>query len=288
MMRRRWMILVGIIFILALGIGLTLGLWDYHHPFSWPDLPPLEYGWPEADHILQVLPSDASFDFLNLERLRQNDDGWLQWKQGREEFLYGQSWDIIDSWCQYWFHGSDGCIHSLSLSHGRFDSASVASVLDQGCSSTYEYRCIRIWRGDQESMALVNGIMITGDETHVQRCLDVAQGESPSAFDNDSVRGLLGHLIRGNEFSFMPLSGCGGTTANCVYGEASTVVDDWGIETDVYGYYDPEAAKAGALEVQRNIGPNDSDQVRRKVERDGVYVVITAVRRSEQHVDPVI
>lgn len=277
MMRRRWMILVGIIFILALGIGLTFGLWDYHHPFSWPDLPPLEYGWSEADHILQVLPSDASFDFLNLERLRQNNEGWLQWKQDREESLYGQSWDTVDSWCQCLFHDTQMALISVTLFDGEFDVGSMASTLEQEAGPAYEYKGIAVWRTDHGSAAIVDGIVITGNETHVQRCLDVAKGESASAFDNENVRGLLDHLVTGVSFNFMQLSGCGGTTANCVYGEATTVVDDWGIETDVYGYYDLEAAKAGALEVQRNIRPNDSDQVRRKVERDGLYVVITAV-----------
>ncbi len=279
MTRKRWMILVGIVFMLALGIGLTLGLWDYHHTFSWPDLPALDYGWPEADHILKVLPSDASFDFLNLERLRQNDEGWIRWKQGHAEYLYGQSWDTAYHWCQCLFHDTQGDYGSVTLFDGEFDVDSMASTLEQEAGPAYEYKGIAVWRTDHGSTAIVDGIVITGSETHVQRCLDVAKDESASAFDNENVLGLLDHLITGVSFNFMQLSGCGGTTANCVYGEATTVVDDWGIETDVYGYYDLEAAKAGALEVQENIPANDSDRVRRKVERDGVYVVITAVGR---------
>jgi hypothetical protein len=279
MMRRRWMIPVGIIFILALGIGLTLGLWDSHHTFSWPDLPPLDYGWPQADHILQVLPSDASFDFLDLQRLRQDNEGWLYWKQGREESLFGQSREAVDYWCQSHFNDAQGDDGTVTIYDGEFDVDSMTSILEQAVGPGYECRGVEVWTTNHGCMAVVSGVVITGSQTHVERCISVSQSESASALDNENVQGLLDRLITGTSFQFMHLSGCGGTATLCVYGEARTVVDNWGIDTDVYGYHDLESASAFALEARDNTKPNDSDQVRRKVERDGVYVVITAVGR---------
>lgn len=265
MRRHRWYALLLVVLIAALAIGLGIGLWlglDGDHS-----------EWPGAVAMMKILPADAGeFNYYDFST---RPTGW--WEGGEWEEHYGTTF-MGQSWGNVYGMAMLDEPHIMWLLEGDLDLSGMRSALGTANGETYEYGGTTVWKGEYYSTAIVNQIVVTGEDAQVQRCIDAASGKLPSLYDDRNFKWVADSLPKGTSLAVFAHT-WGNDPNLIVQGVARDDREGYNTEADayVYDYEDVEYATTRveemttAREKAKAEGAASSDF---KIEQDGQYVML--------------
>ena len=123
---------------------------------------------------------------------------------------------------------------------GNFDFSAVREKLDEA-GKKISYRGTEIWTESAggTTIALMNGLVLTGDIENVYECIDVTKGLGQSLYDNSDLRDVVGRLPK------MAYASIAATL--CEY----SLTDDASCEAVAYGYDKIDAQTIGVTVVAK-------------------------------------
>jgi len=269
MSSKKWSWVTAVVMVAVLVVSLAVGIWL--------DQRERQVEWLGAVEMMEVLPTDVG-DF-NYTDLGAYPEGWWNYSEWREhygeEFL-GQTWDKVQ--------GMATCDdRHIWLWAGDFDLGQVIDYLGANSVESYDYGQTDVWKGEYYSTAVVNGIVITGYDDDVRRCIDASRGSQNALYDNEDYIGVLGRLPKAKSVGIWSPDYYADVVA---MGEVRDESNGMSIETTVYKCRDAGAAAARvhetemAIEKARQEGELVEDLVDFKITQDAEYVVYTIERSA--------
>jgi hypothetical protein len=84
--------------------------------------------------------------------------------------------------------------HGVGIYEGTFDLERVRSGLRIHGFDRSQYKDVEIWKENDESVALLDGVVLWGRGEGVENCIKVIGGEEKSFYDDERIRKLIPHL----------------------------------------------------------------------------------------------
>ena len=149
--------------------------------------------------MMRKMPENTSnFELRDVRTLRGDDKFEEYYNAARYDFDYGYGDYGID------FNDVDYFVESAiwqgtryTLIGGNFDLVAVRDELDSLGYSEGEYRGVEVWQGNNESLALMETLVILGSEEVVRNCIEVVKEGKDSLWDNQDAKDVVDRLPDG-------------------------------------------------------------------------------------------
>jgi hypothetical protein len=147
--------------------------------------------------MVKMLPEDiGSLNFVDIAVLQNDEDLQSTWNSIKEyyvgEDIYGENVSKITS------IGIAGSASNVSMYAGDFDLEQMTSMIEQSSRESFEYEGINIWTDQNaSSTAVIDDIVFVGSSEDIQLCVDVANGQGTSLYDNNDAKDIIGRLPGG-------------------------------------------------------------------------------------------
>ena len=147
--------------------------------------------------MVKMLPEDiGSLNFVDIAVLQNDEDLQSTWNSIKEyyvgEDIYGENVSKITS------IGIAGSASNVSMYAGDFDLEQMTSMIEQSSRESFKYEGINIWTDQNaSSTAVIDDIVFVGSSEDIQLCVDVANGQGTSLYDNNDAKDIIGRLPGG-------------------------------------------------------------------------------------------
>jgi hypothetical protein len=152
--------------------------------------------WPGGLAMMKILPADiGEIDYTDCSA---RPVGWWEadeWKEHNGETFMGQSWSKVYGMAM--MHEP----HIIWLIAGDLDLSGLREVLGTANGEMYQYEGTTVWKGESYSTAIVNQIVVTGEDEQVKRCIDAALGKLPSMQEDRNFRWVVNSLPKGTSLA---------------------------------------------------------------------------------------
>jgi len=223
--------------------------------------------------MAKILPeSIGQFTFVDVSVIRTDEDLQLMWDSLQEDLLgedvYGEDVSKITGL------GMAGSEYDLMLYAGDFDLEQMTSVIEQRSLESLKYEGSTIWTDQYaSSAAVIDDIVFLGSSEDIQLCIDVANGQGTSLYDNRDARDAMGRLPNGYILK-VAVMGDEGSSYGLLYAGMAASKDDGNTSnTLLWKFEDSDAAQEYVSVIESQV-PGGYD-----VTQDGQY--ITALGMAE-------
>jgi hypothetical protein len=227
--------------------------------------------------MVKMMPEDLSgLTFIDVHTLQADDGLASTWDWVRYQFIgediYGENVSKLTGF------GITVGEDSLRIYKGDFDFTQMTSIIEQSSLESFEYEGITVW-ADQNasSIAVIDKVLFVGSSENIQLCVDVANGQGTSLYDNKDAKDTIGRLPGGYVLGVALMGSENSSVDNygvLASGMAASKNDGNISQTWLYKFQDSDAAQGYITEFGSQI-PSDYD-----VTQDGEYVTIAVT--SEQ------
>jgi hypothetical protein len=262
--RKRYALLLAVL-VGALAIGLSIAC----SPDSGGD----HSQWPGAVAMMKILPADiGEIDYTDCSA---RPAGWWEadeWKEHYGETFIGQSWSKVHGMAM--MHEP----HIIWLIAGDLDLSGLREVLGTANGEMYQYEGTTVWKGESYSTAIVNQIVVTGEDEQVKRCIDAASDKLPSMYEDRNYRWVANSLPKGTTLAIwtqtwgndpnLLVQGVARDDREGYHTEARAYVYDYG-DADNAATQAEEMTTAGEKAKAEGTAATDF-----RIEQDGQYVLL--------------
>lgn len=151
----------------------------------------------EFIRLTKMLPEElGEFTFIDVEMLQSDEALYSTWDMLQEQFvgqeIYGENASKITGF------GVAGSEYDLMLYSGKFDLEEMTSEIEKSSIESFEYEGVTMWTDAYSySTAVIDDVVFIGSSEEVQMCIDVAEGEAASLYDNKDAQDVIGRLPGG-------------------------------------------------------------------------------------------
>ena len=227
--------------------------------------------------MVKMMPEDLSgLTFIDVHTLQADDGLASTWDWVRYQFIgediYGENVSKLTGF------GITVGEDSLRIYKGDFDFTQMTSIIEQSSLESFEYEGITVWTDQNaSSIAVIDKVLFVGSSENIQLCVDVANGQGTSLYDNKDAKDTIGRLPGGYVLGVALMGSENSSVDNysvLASGMAASKNDGNISQTWLYKFQDSDAAQGYITEFGSQI-PSDYD-----VTQDGEYVTIAVT--SEQ------
>ena len=151
--------------------------------------------------MMSRVPADTTnVDFLDISLVRGDEDladvyeSW-QYGFGQEFGEFGIDFDDINQLA----YGTLSMFDIYFIITGDFVSSEISSQLDTLGFTKSEYQDVGIWEGENETVALMEGLFILGTGPAVRNCIEVIESGEGSLWMNPDIQQVINRSPDGIE-----------------------------------------------------------------------------------------
>jgi hypothetical protein len=222
--------------------------------------------------MAKMLPEElGEFTFIDVEMLQSDEAMSSTWDMLQEQFvgqeIYGENSSKVTGF------GLGGSEYGLMLYAGDFNLSLMTLVIEESSVESFQYEGITVWTDMYSySTAVIGDVVFIGSSEEVQMCIDVAEGEAASLYDNKDVQDVIGRLPGGYMLGIVVM---GGDSSAGTYGLLAVGMSAWRqggniSQMSLLKFEDSDAAQEYVTLIGSEI-PEDYD-----VSQDGQYLTISS------------
>ena len=147
--------------------------------------------------MVKMLSEDlGGLTFIDVQTLQTDDSLASTWNGIQQQLIgpniYGENVSKITGL------GLVGSETGLMMYAGDFDLEQMTSIIEQGSVESFEYEGITICTDQNaSSTAVIDDVVFVGSSEDIQLCVDVANGQGTSLYDNKDAKDTIGRLPGG-------------------------------------------------------------------------------------------
>jgi hypothetical protein len=220
--------------------------------------------------MVKMLPEDLSgLTFFDVAVLRADEDLASTWNLIQQQLIgpdiYGENVSKITGF------GIVGSENEMMLYAGDFDLEQMTSLIEQGSVESFEYEGITVWTDQNaSSTAVIDNVVFVGSSEDIQLCVDVANGQGISLYDDNDAKDTIGRLPGGYVLGVSVMNSSENNYGLMAAGMAASKNDGNISETSLLKFEDSDAAQGYITEFESQI-PEDYDVV-----QEGQYLTISS------------